>query len=182
MHAHGTGARDVVRLDLNAVVAHNVKAIRVARGLTQEQVAHRLARFTGRRLPQASISQMEMSGSPRRRRFDAQDLYLLSKVFEVPVVYFLLPSPLLLGACVADTGERVESLLDAVFGTPSTVDTVDRRLIEIAAGDVDTRSLYVTRLSEVDCEARLREIADLLRDVADRHAAGDPLRPRSTSA
>lgn len=58
-------------LDLNAVVAHNVKAIRLLRGLTQEQVAARLARFTGHRLPQASISQMERSfDGARRRLFD----------------------------------------------------------------------------------------------------------------
>lgn len=80
--------------DVNAVVAYNLRAIRKLRGLTQEQVAERLAAFTGHRLPQASISAMERSfDTERRRLFDAHTLYLLSKVFDVPIVYFFLPPP-----------------------------------------------------------------------------------------
>lgn len=132
LSANATTARDAP-LDLNAVVAYNVKAIRLARRLTQDQVAERLARFTGHRLPQASISQMERSFDGKRRRlFDAQDLYLLSKVFEVPIVYFFLPPPPCLGETVAHSGEPVSALLDAVFGTPSSLRAVDGRLVEIA--------------------------------------------------
>ncbi len=71
-----SGGEEPSSLDLNAVVSYNVRAIRLLRGLTQDQVADRLAEFTGHRLPQASISQMERSFVDRRRRrlFDAHDL------------------------------------------------------------------------------------------------------------
>lgn len=82
-------------LDANTLVAANLRAIRARRGWTQTEVAARLSRVSGGPLlPQASISAMEvgcMSG--RRRRFDADELYLLAEVFDVPVVYFLLPFP-----------------------------------------------------------------------------------------
>lgn len=101
-------------LDLNAVVAFNIRAIRLVRGLTQDQVADRLAEFTGHRLPQASISQMERSFVDRKRRrlFNAHDLYLLSKVFDVPIVYFFLPPPACLDQRVANTGDLLSSVLD----------------------------------------------------------------------
>lgn len=79
-------------------------AMTVAVGRTRPQVAERLAGFTGHRLPQASISQMERSFEcERRRRFNAHDLYLLSKVFAVPIVYFFLPPPPCLDQTVART-------------------------------------------------------------------------------
>ena len=176
-------------LDLNAVVAYNVKAIRLLRGLTQDQVAERLAGFTGHRLPQASISQMERSfDGDRRRLFDAHDLYLLSKVFAVPVVYFFLPPPTCLDHAVANTGEPVSALLDAVFGMPSSIDAVDNRLAEIADRSTEggslheapVRRLHVSHLSEIDCNARLREIASLLQDLIDRHR-GDGCVDRTSS-
>ena len=170
-------------LDLNAVVAYNVKAIRLVRGLTQDQVADRLAVFTGHRLPQASISQMERSfDGGRRRLFDAHDLYLLSKVFGVPIVYFFLPPPTCLDREVAHTGEAVTALPDTLFGTPATVRVVDSRLVEIAprpessasasahvaAREIDG-SHACRSLSQFDCNARLREIAELLEELAGRH-------------
>lgn len=82
-------------LDANALVAANLRAIRARRGCTQTEVAARLSCVSGGPLlPQASISAMEigcMNG--RRRRFDADELYCLAEVFDVPVVYLLLPSP-----------------------------------------------------------------------------------------
>ena len=179
-------------IDLNAVVAYNVRAIRLLRGLTQEHVAERLARFTGHRLPQASISQMERAFyGERRRLFNAHDLYLLSKVFDVPVVYFFLPPPTCLDHPVANTGEPVSALLDGVFGTPSSLGAVDRRLIEIAnrspepgsprerAHEDAVRCLHVSRLSEIDCNARLREIGNLLQELTDRHYSDDRVAPPS---
>src|SRR5277367_3065112 len=92
-------------MDVNAVVSYNLRAIRERRGWTQQQVADRLARITGHRLPQASISAMERGfDGERRRRFDAHELYLLSVVFDVPIAYFFLPPPQALGTPLADTG------------------------------------------------------------------------------
>src|SRR5438067_13372439 len=81
-------------MDVNAVVSYNVKVVRERRGMTQEDVADGLARLTGHRLPQASISAMERGfDGERRRRFDAHELYLLATVFDVPIVYFFIPPP-----------------------------------------------------------------------------------------
>lgn len=88
---------------------------------------------------------------------------------------------------VANTAEPIIALLDSVFGTPWSLETVDKRLVEIAArtgeshvsrtehnGEVGVRHLHVSRLSEFDCNARLREIADLLEELATRHRCNSP--------
>ncbi len=81
-------------LDVNAVVSYNLRTIRQRQGWTQEGVAQRLGQLTGHELPQASISAMERGfDGTRRRRFDAHELYLLSVVFGVPIMYFFIPPP-----------------------------------------------------------------------------------------
>ena len=98
-------------LDVNAVVSYNVRAIRERRGMTQQQVADRLAQLTGHQLPQASISAMERGfDGERRRRFDAHELYLLSVVFDVPIAYFFIPPPGTGFAELADTRRPVAEL------------------------------------------------------------------------
>lgn len=163
-------------LDLNAVVAFNVRAIRLARRLTQDQVAERLDEYTGHRLPQASISQMERSFVDRKRRrlFNAHDLYLLAKVFEVPIVFFFMPPPPCLDQPIKDTGEPVTAVLDTLFGTPASLRAVDTRLLELAHRPADVGDFHadLVRLSHVDCSARLREIEILLRELIEHHRAG----------
>ena len=172
-------------LDLNAVVAFNVRAIRLERGLTQDQVADRLAEYTGHRLPQASISHMERSFVDRRRRrlFSAHELYLLSKVFDVPIVYFFLPPPLCLDHTVANTGDSFRSLVDSVFGTPATLHAVDSRLVEVADPplDADDGHSSLHSLSPADCDARLQEISSLLRELTARHRPTTASASRSTT-
>ena len=174
------------RYEVNAVVAYNLRAIRKIRGLTQEQVAERLAAFTGHRPLQASISAMERAfDSGRRRLFDAHTLYLLSKVLDVPIIYFFLPPPAWLDRTLEGTNDHVGSLLESSLGTTETMTIIDRRLVEIAgpspdrnrspeedASDlcgIERRRSDLRRVSEIDCHARLREIADLLRALTDLH-------------
>ena len=173
-----SGDEEPSSLDLNAVVSYNVRAIRLLRGLTQDQVADRLAEFTGHRLPQASISQMERSFVDRRRRrlFDAHDLYLLAKVFDVPIVYFFLPPPTCLERSIITTGEPVAAIVDVLFGTSTSLRAVDSRLVDIAPRPTEvsdaTPPRHSARLSSViDCNARLREVAHLLQEVLDHHRA-----------
>jgi transcriptional regulator with XRE-family HTH domain len=119
-------------LDVNAVVSYNLKAIRERQGWTQQEVADRLAQFTGHTLPQASISAMERGfDGERRRRFDAHELYLLSVLFDVPIVYFFLPPPDSERAQLADTGRPVTELYAAVLGHERQLAPVDERLSEI---------------------------------------------------
>lgn len=116
------------RLDVNAIVSFNVKAIRERRGMTQTQVAERLAELTGNLLPQASISAMERGfDGDRRRRFDAHELYLLSHVFGVPIAYFFLPPPDFEGE-LADTGRPTSDLYVSLLGQDWQLEDLDDRL------------------------------------------------------
>lgn len=122
-------------IDVNAVVAYNLRAIRERRGWTQLDVGRRLGELTGRRLQQASLSAMERAfDGPRRCLFDAHELYLLSVVFDVPIVYFFLPPPGF-EAALADTGRPLEELYGALLGHDAQQAPVDRRLAEIGAAD-----------------------------------------------
>jgi transcriptional regulator with XRE-family HTH domain len=119
-------------MDVNAVVSYNVRAIRERRGWTQQQVADRLGRITGHRLPQASISAMERGfDGERRRRFDAHELYLLSVVFAVPIAYFFLPPPGAMGIPLADTGAVAVTLYTSILGDDDQLEAIDERLEEM---------------------------------------------------
>src|SRR5437763_8779224 len=116
-------------IDVNAIVSYNLKVIRERRGMTQEDVAERLATLTGHRLPQASISAMERGfDGTRRRRFDAHELYLLATVFNVPIVYFFLPPPDTGLKVLADTHRPISELYASLLGHDSQLEPVDDRL------------------------------------------------------
>ena len=120
------------RVDVNAVVSYNLKAIREERGMTQQEVAEHLARLTGHLLPQASISAMERGfDGDRRRRFDAHELYLLSLVFGVPIVYFFLPPPGTGLRELADSNRPISELYVAILGRDHQLGEFDARLAEL---------------------------------------------------
>lgn len=187
------------RLDVNAIVSYNVKAIRERRGLTQQGVAERLGALTGHQLPQASISAMERGfDGERRRRFDAHELYLLSVVFDVPIAYFFIPPPGAGLAELADTGRPVDELWRALLGTDSQLDAVDARLAEIKIENPEAadgvlaaifgpegavgnwhphfRTWRKQRLREIEVEYgdRLDEVVDFLADFASKVKALGP--------
>lgn len=119
-------------MDVNAVVSFNLKDIRERRGMTQQEVAHALARLTGHLLPQASISAMERGfDGDRRRRFDAHELYLLSVVFDVPIVYFFIPPPKTGFGELADTHRPISELYTSVLGQDHQLAEMDDRLAQL---------------------------------------------------
>jgi transcriptional regulator with XRE-family HTH domain len=123
---HGEG------IDVNAVVSYNVRAIRQRRGWTQQSVGERLAVLTKHLLPQASISAMERAfDGERRRRFDAHELYLLSVVFDVPIVYFFLPPRGSGHKEIFDTHRPVSELYAALLGRGSQLAVLDERLADM---------------------------------------------------
>ena len=133
--------RRAARMDVNAVVSYNLRAIREQRGWTQQSVAERLGRLTKHQLPQASISAMERGfDGDRRRRFDAHELYLLSVVFRVPLLYFFLPPRETGYQELADTERPVSELYAAVLGRDHELADLDERLA----------NLNVTNPEEVD--------------------------------
>lgn len=129
------------RMDVNAIVSYNVRAIRERRGWTQQMVAERLAVFTGHELPQASISAMERGfDGDRRRRFDAHELYLLAMVFGVPIAYFFLPPPDIGLGELTDTNRPISEIYVALLGRENQLAEVDERLAAINVTDPATVS------------------------------------------
>lgn len=168
-------------IDVNAVVSFNLRAIRERRGWTQQQVADKLARLTGHRLPQASISAMERGfDGERRRRFDAHELYLLSEVFEVPIPYFFLPPSGALDTPIADTGIPAIQLYFSIIGSESQLGPIDERMQElrltepsamdplIAAVFGDPRGSSATNWHDHFRTWRKRQVDQLAREYGDR--------------
>ena len=134
----------------------------------------------------------------RRRRFDAHELYLLSVLFDVPIVYFLVPPPGSERAQLADTGRPVTELYAAVLGHERQLAPVDERLAEIGIRNPDEadealvailggktatgawhdhfRTWRKRRLREVERQYgdRLDEVADFLADFAAQIKAVGP--------
>jgi hypothetical protein len=124
-------------VDLNQVVAYNVRAARELRGWTQEDVAQRLAPYMGQRPTQAAVSAIERAwDSERRREFDAQELLVFSLVFDLPLVWFLLPPP---GdrRTMRSTTRPVNELYAHLLGMPHQLDAVYARLRELGVADPD---------------------------------------------
>lgn len=123
-------------IDVNAIVSYNLRWIRERHGFTQQQVANKLAALTGHLLPQASISAMERGfDGERRRRFDAHELYLLSLVFEVPIVYFFLPPPDTTDEQIIDSRLPVSTLVSQMLGRDDELKLIDERLEAIGIKD-----------------------------------------------
>lgn len=125
-------------VDANAIVSYNLRAIRQRRGWSQQAVADRLGRLSGRDFTQVSISALERgSAGGHRRRFDAQLLYLLSEVFGVAIAYFFLPPPEegdVVGRVLAGSGRPIHDLYLAFVGYPEQLAALDDRLAEVDIG------------------------------------------------
>ena len=98
------------QVDLNQVVAYNVRAARELRGWTQEELAERLEPYLGQRLTQAGVSSIERAwDSDRRREFDAHELLIFAMVFDLPIIWFLLPPKATTGSCGAPPARSTSS-------------------------------------------------------------------------
>ncbi len=81
-------------MNVNQIVAYNLRAARERKGWTQETLAKTLERLSGIPYSHAMVSALERAwDGGRRREFDAQELALLSAALEVPIVWFFLPPP-----------------------------------------------------------------------------------------
>jgi transcriptional regulator with XRE-family HTH domain len=93
-HHPSSGAVLVGQADLTGVVAYNLRAARTLRGWTQRQTAERLSPYLGYQLTQAGISALERAGQSRRAGgFDIHKLIAFTLAFDLPLAWFLLPSP-----------------------------------------------------------------------------------------
>ena len=195
LEEHSTGGMDV-----NAVVSWNLRWIRQRFGWSQEEVALNLSRYTGHKLPQASISAMERGfDGDRRRRFDAHELYLLSTVFSVPIAFWFIPPPDDDRTELADTLRPLPELYKALLGAnDDQLKVMDERLAangltDPAQADATAAAIFgeewavnnwhrhfrtwrKQRLLEVERQYhdRLDEVADFLAEFAGRLKALGP--------
>ena len=122
-------------VDLNQVVAYNVRAARELRGFTQDDFADRLEPYLGQRLTQASVSAIERAfDGERRREFDAQELLTFALVFDLPIIWFLLPPP---GdhRLMRNTTRPLDELYAHLLGRPDQLQPVYDRLRELGVND-----------------------------------------------
>ncbi|MGA5374206.1 helix-turn-helix domain-containing protein [Streptomyces griseoincarnatus] len=79
-------------LSINQIVAFNMWRARRSQGWSQQDVADLLEKYTGKSWSNASVSAAERSWQGGRpRRFDANEIVALSRIFDEPVAYFFMP-------------------------------------------------------------------------------------------
>lgn len=161
-------------VDLNQVVAYNIRAARELRGWTQEDLAGQLEPFLGTRLTQASVSAIERAwDGDRRREFDAQELLVFALVFDLPILWFLLPPP---GdhRLMTSTTRPVDELYRHLLGQPHQLGPVLARLRQIGVEDPSAAEITVEKIT--GAPARSREWSyterrkELLLAMLDQHA------------
>ena len=84
-------------LSPNQLVALNLRRARLLAGWTQQEACIAAEPVLGRRLTKSSWSQMERTAyltGGRRKVFDVSEVVGFAQVFDVPVVWFFLPSEL----------------------------------------------------------------------------------------
>jgi transcriptional regulator with XRE-family HTH domain len=161
-------------VDLNQVVAYNVRAARELRGWTQEQFAARMEPYLGQRLTQASVSAIERAwAGERRREFDAHELLVFAMVFDLPMLWFLLPPP---GdhRQMRGSTRQVDELYSWLLGRPDQLEPVYARLREHGITEPSSADEAVERITGTPSQARqwsYRERRkELLLALLDEHA------------
>ena len=161
-------------IDLNQVVAYNIREARQLRGWTQEELADRLEPYLGHRLTQAGVSSIERAwDGDRRREFDAHELLIFAMVFDLPILWFLLPPP---GdhRLMRATTRPVDELYVWLLGQPQQLEPVYERLRQLGVADPTAAEETVEKITGVPSTARqwsYRERRkELLLALLDEHA------------
>ena len=156
------------------MVAYNVREARQLRGWTQEELADRLEPYLGQRLTQAGVSSIERAwDGERRREFDAHELLIFAMVFDLPILWFLLPPP---GdhRVMRSTTRPVDELYAWLLGQPQQLEPLYERLRQIGITDPTTAEEAVEKITGVPAAAKqwsYRERRkDLLLALLDEHA------------
>ena len=161
-------------VDLNQVVAYNVRAARELRGWTQDEFADRLVPYVGQRMSQAGVSSIERAwDGDRRREFDAHELLVFAMVFDLPIVWFLLP-PAGDRRELRATTRPVNELYKWLLGSPEMLPPLYERLRAYGITDPSAADEAAERVTGVASAARewsYRERRkEMLLALVDQHA------------
>jgi len=161
-------------IDLNQVVAYNIREARQLRGWTQEELADRLEPYLGQRLTQAGVSSIERAwDGERRREFDAHELLIFAMVFDLPILWFLLPPP---GdhRVMRSTTRPVDELYAWLLGQPQQLEPLYQRLRQLGITDPTAAEKTVEKITGIPGAAKqwsYRERRkELLLALLDEHA------------
>jgi transcriptional regulator with XRE-family HTH domain len=161
-------------IDLNQVVAYNIREARQLRGWTQEELADRLEPYLGQRLTQAGVSSIERAwDGDRRREFDAHELLIFAMVFDLPILWFLLPPP---GdhRVMRSTTRPVDELYAWLLGDPQQLEPLYQRLRQLGITDPSAAEETVEKITGITSPAKqwsYRERRkELLLAILDEHA------------
>ncbi len=156
------------------MVAYNVREARQLRGWTQEELADRLEPYLGQRLTQAGVSSIERAwDGDRRREFDAHELLIFAMVFDLPILWFLLPPP---GdhRIMRSTTRPIDELYTWLLGQPHQLEPLYERLRQIGITEPTTAEETVEKITGVTADAKqwsYRERRkELLLALLDEHA------------
>ncbi|MGB5565479.1 MAG: helix-turn-helix transcriptional regulator [Acidimicrobiia bacterium] len=170
-HPHPSSSPEV---DLNQVVAYNIREARLLRGWTQEELADRLEPYLGQRLTQAGVSSIERAwDGERRREFDAHELLIFAMVFDLPILWFLLPPPDD-HRLMQSTTRPVDELYAWLLGRPDQLGPIYERLRQLGITDPTAAEETVEKITGVPATAKqwsYRERRkELLLALLDEHA------------
>jgi len=160
-------------VDLNQVVAYNVREARELRGWTQDDFAAHLEPYLGQRLTQAGVSSIERAwDGDRKREFDAHELLIFSLVFDLPIIWFLLPPP---GddRLMRATTRPVNELYAHLLGMPHQLDDLYDKLRRLGQADPDHTDAALQRLTGATNTAQWgyrQQREALLLALEDQHA------------
>ena len=166
----------------NQIVAYNVAKARELRGWTQEQAAEALAPYLGAKLSAASFSALERSAwkVDRIKVFSADELFALSRGFDLPIGFFFTPPPPEMDAGLhgPDAGWKGLDpivLLDAVLGTPENLRHWEAQLLAYSASQAPMPRSKRERpsVSPKDLAERLEPLGSLRGKALLRQAFGD---------
>jgi transcriptional regulator with XRE-family HTH domain len=155
---------------INSLVASNVTAARMMRGMTQQRLGERLEAVTGRRWSKATVSALERSADGVKvRQFDADDLVAIAHVLDVQLMYLFQPSSPEFHPHERYTPHPVS---EQAVATADDWTAEDLERVLIGAGDAtapvgpgDAAAVVADRLSELvgtlDAEATGRLVTDV---------------------
>ena len=121
-------ANDRWELNVNQVVAYNLRAARQLQKMTQATLALHLTAVSGLRFTPAMVSELERSwDGERRREFDAHEIAVFAVALKVPIAYFFLPPPDE-HRNLEGMGRSARELHLLFFGYFDTVEILDERM------------------------------------------------------
>ena len=121
---------DESELNVNQIVAFNLRAARQLKGWTQESLAGEITRLSGTHCTRTMVSELERAWDGRRRReFDAHEIAVFAAALRVPIGYFFLPPP---GERrdLEGMGRSARELHLLFFGYFDTYEILDERMRE----------------------------------------------------